>query len=48
MADNVDPSVKRQAERNAPADTFGAIATEWLNLHKASWADETISILGGG
>jgi Arm DNA-binding domain len=44
-ADNVDPSVKRQAERNAAADTFGAIATEWLNLHKPTWADETISIL---
>jgi len=47
VADNVDPSVKRQAERHAAADTFGAIATEWLNLHKATWADETISILEG-
>lgn len=47
VADNIDPSVKRQAERNAVADTFGAIATEWLNLHKATWPDETISILEG-
>jgi integrase len=47
VADNIDPSLKRQAERNAAADTFGAIATEWLTLHKASWADETISILEG-
>jgi hypothetical protein len=47
VADNVDPSAKRQAERNAAADTFEAIAVEWLNLHKASWADETISILEG-
>jgi integrase len=47
VADNVDPSVKRQAERNAAADTFGAIATEWLNLNKVTWADETISILEG-
>jgi integrase len=47
VADNVDPSVKRQAERHAQADTFGAIATEWLNLNKATWADETISILEG-
>jgi len=47
VADNVDPSVKRQAERNAAADTFGAIATEWLSLHKASWAAETVSILEG-
>lgn len=31
VADNVDPSVKRQAERNAAADTFGAIAAEWLS-----------------
>ncbi len=45
VADNVDPSVKRQAERNAAVDTFGAIATEWLNLHKVTWADETVSIL---
>jgi len=47
VADNVDPSVKRRAERNAQADTFGAIAAEWLTLHKATWADETISILEG-
>jgi integrase len=45
VADDVDPSAKRQAERNAQADTFEAIATEWLGLHKAGWADETISIL---
>ena len=45
VADEVDPSAKRQAERSAQADTFEAIATEWLGLHKASWADETISIL---
>jgi hypothetical protein len=45
VADTVDPSAKRQAERNAQADTFEAIATEWLNLHKATWVDETISIL---
>lgn len=47
VADNIDPSAKRQAERNAAADTFGAIATEWLNLHRPTWADETVSILEG-
>ena len=47
VADNIDPSAKRQAERNAQADTFGAIATEWLNLHKPTWAAETVSILEG-
>jgi integrase len=45
VADEIDPSAKRQAERNAQADTFEAIALEWLNLHRATWADETISIL---
>jgi hypothetical protein len=45
VADEIDPSAKRQAERNAQADTFEAIALEWLNLHRASWAAETISIL---
>jgi hypothetical protein len=44
VADEVDPSAKRQAERNAQADTFDAIATEWLGLHKAGWADETTSM----
>jgi hypothetical protein len=35
VADEVDPSAKRQAERNAQADTFEAVGTEWLNLQRA-------------
>ena len=45
VADEVDPSAKRQAERTAQADTFEAIATEWLNLQRAKLVAETISIL---
>ena len=32
LADGVDPSAKRQAEKMAQADTFEAIAREWLAL----------------
>jgi hypothetical protein len=31
-ADGVDPSAKRQAEKASQADTFEAIAREWLEL----------------
>jgi len=45
VADGVDPSDKRQAERLAQADTFEAVAREWLpkqsftpkSLQKAKW-----------
>jgi Arm DNA-binding domain len=36
VADGVDPSAKRQAERAASADTFQAIAAEWLQLQGAA------------
>ncbi len=45
VADEVDPSAKRQAERAAQADTFEAIGTEWLNLQRRKLVGETISIL---
>ncbi len=45
VADGVDPSAKRQAERTARADTFEAIATEWLNLQRTRLVAETIGIL---
>ena len=32
LAKNIDPSAKRQAERTAQAETFEAIAREWLAL----------------
>jgi integrase len=45
VADEVDPSTKRQAERTAQANTFEAIGGEWLNLQRAKLAAETVSIL---
>jgi hypothetical protein len=44
--DGVDPSAKRQAERAASADTFRAIAAEWLELQSKALAAETMDILG--
>jgi integrase len=46
VADGVDPSAKRQAERAASADTFQAIAVEWLELQSKALAAETMEILG--
>ena len=46
VADGVDPSAKRQAERVASADTFQAIAAEWLQLQSKALAVETMEILG--
>ncbi len=45
VADGIDPSRKRQAERGAKANTFKAVAAEWLakqkfavaTLEKANW-----------
>ncbi len=34
IASGVDPSVKREAEKKAQADTFAAIAAEWLELQR--------------
>ncbi len=34
IAANVDPSAKRRAEKSARADTFGAVAQEWLESKK--------------
>jgi hypothetical protein len=46
VADGVDPSAKRQAEMALQADTFEAIALEWLELQTKSLAPETMEILG--
>lgn len=46
VADEVDPSAKRQAEKAVQADTFEAIAREWLELQGKSLAAETMGILG--
>lgn len=50
LAEGIDPSAKRQAERAAQADTFKAIALEWLakqkladsTREKAEWTFETL------
>ena len=52
MADGIDPSAKRQAEKLSRTDTFEAIAREWLALQehqlsaatfkKAKWTFETL------
>src|SRR5579859_5729943 len=34
IADGTDPSLERKTQRTARADTFKAIATEWLALQK--------------
>jgi integrase len=46
IADGIDPSDKRKAERGAQADTFEAVAAEWLALQSQALSSETMSILG--
>ena len=46
VADGIDPSARRKAERGAPAETFEAVAREWLELQRKALSEETISILG--
>ena len=41
IADGIDPSVKRQAEKGAQANTFEAISREWLALQKKKLAKAT-------
>jgi len=45
LAHGVDPSVQRQAERAALAQSFEGVAKEWLDLQTKSLSPETISIL---
>ena len=42
LADGVDPSVQRKAEKSARADTFAAISLEWLELQRKRFAPATI------
>jgi integrase len=46
VADGIDPSARRRAERGARAETFEAVAREWLELQTKALSPETISILG--
>jgi integrase len=41
VADGVDPSARRQAERSAAANTFVAVADEWLMIKRRSLAPGT-------
>lgn len=41
VADGIDPSARRQAERSASANTFVAVADEWLMTKKRSLAPGT-------
>jgi integrase len=43
IADGIDPSAKKQAEKQAGAETFQAIATEWLNLQKKAFKPKTFA-----
>jgi integrase len=43
IADGVDPSATRKAQKLARADTFQAIADEWLSLHRKKLSASTIS-----
>jgi integrase len=46
IADDIDPSAQRKAQRAALLDTFEGVAQEWLALHSKSLSPETLSILG--
>ena len=39
VAQGIDPSAKRRAEKNANADTFELVAREWFQKFSAKWAD---------
>lgn len=41
MADGIDPSVKRLAEKSTQGDTFAAIANEWLKMQEKKFAPAT-------
>ncbi len=43
VANGVDPSAKRQAEKSATANTFEAVAREWLTLQEGKLAPATYS-----
>jgi len=42
IADGIDPSAKKQAEKHASAETFEAIATEWLDLQRKAFKAKTL------
>jgi integrase len=42
LADGVDPSAKKKAEKLSQADTFAAIASEWLDLQRKKFSPKTL------
>ena len=38
LAQGIDPSLKKKAEKKAMSDTFGALAGEWYEAKKGAWA----------
>src|SRR6202451_4042747 len=46
VADEIDPSAQRKAQRAALLDTFEGVAQEWLALHSKSLSPETLSVPG--
>ena len=46
VADGIDPSAKRQAEKAAQSDTFEAIAREWLDAQNKRLAPVTLAKAG--
>jgi hypothetical protein len=54
LADAVDPSAKRKSEKSAQAETFAAVAVEWLDTKKetlteSTWArdrDQLVKLVG--
>lgn len=42
LAEGIDPGQQRQAEREARADTFAAVAAEWLERQRASMTTGTV------
>lgn len=41
VADGIDPSIQRKAEKAAKADTFQALSLEWLELQRKKFAPAT-------
>lgn len=42
IAEGIDPAAKKKAERQATAETFAAIATEWLQLQRKKRKSRTL------
>lgn len=40
VADGIDPSAKRQAERQAVNDSFEAVSREWHGKYRSKWTDD--------